>query len=155
MPPPSSQPEAIVDSNGRHIRTRTIDDRFEKYPIIMAAPVNCLGIGDFQEVWKTEGMDRARAGHVLFSFDATYDDTARLFSNLYLEINVVGYVGSTPELLLYVTLDSNSLGEFEWDDPDTFTALAFEVRQNVDGVNTADTTGITRLTLNVQGAYWR
>lgn len=149
-------PEVLKDSTGRHIRTRELDDRFERFPIIMVAPVNARGTGPaFQEVWKTEGMERARAGHVTFSFDAQYDDTTRTFSNLYLEVNVIGYVGNTPTVVLYTTLDMNGIGEFEWDDPDTFSNLAFEVRQNVDGVVTGSVVGIVSVTFNVQGAYWR
>ena len=149
-------PEKIKDPTGRLIRTRELDDRCELYPVVMTAPVNAMGTGTaFQEVWRSTGMERARAGHVVFSFVAEYDDVTRLFSNLFLEVNVIGYVGNTPEVVLYVTLDPNSLGEFQWDTPDTFSNLAFEVRQNVDGVVTPDTTGIVSLNLNVQGAYWR
>lgn len=150
------EPEKIEDPTGRHIRTRVIDDRFERYPIIQSAPVNARGSGpEFLEVFRTESMERARAGHVVFSFDATYDDATRTFANLYLEVNVLGYVGSAATLLEYVTIDSNALGEFEWDHPESFSNLAFEVRQNIDGVVTPVTTGIVSCTFNVQGAYWR
>ncbi len=148
--------EVLKDPTGRVIRTRELDDRFERFPIIMTAPVNAMGTGPaFQEVWQSEGMERARAGHVTFSFDAQYDDTTRLFSLLCLEVNVIGYVGNTPTLVLYTTIDQNGLGEYEWDDPDTFSKIAFEVRQNIDGVNTPDTTGIDACTFQIQGAYWR
>lgn len=147
--------QTIKDPTGRVIRTRDVDDRGERFPVIQTAPVNARGLGDFQEIFRTENMERARRGHVVFSFDATYDDTARTFSNLYLEVNVIGYVGNAGTLVQYCTLDTNSLGEFEWFDPETFSNLAFEVRQNIDGVNTASVTGIISCTFNVQGAYWR
>ena len=147
--------DKILDPTGRHIRTRTIDDRGERFPIIQSAPVQALGFGDFQEIYRTENMDRARRGHVVFSFDAVYDDATRLFAMHMLEVNVIGYVGNAATLIEYVTLDVNALGECQWFDPETFSNIAFEVRQNIDGVNTADTTGIDSCTFNVQGAYWR
>ncbi len=147
--------QTIVDGTGRVIRTRDVDDRGERFPIIMTQAVNVRGIGAFNEVYRTESMERARRGHVVFSFNAEYDDVARTFANLYLEVNVVGYVGNAGTVVEYVTIDTNSLGEFEWDEPDTFINLGFEVRQNIDGVNTASVVGIDSSLFTVQGSYWR
>jgi hypothetical protein len=148
--------EVIKDGTGRVLRTRELDDRFELFPIIMTAPVNARGTGtDFQEVWRTADMQRARAGHVTFSFNAEYDDVTRTFANLYLEVNVLGYVGNSATVVMYTTIDMNTLAEFEWDDPETYSNLAFEVRQNIDGVVTPVTTGIVSCFFNVQGGYWR
>lgn len=148
--------EKIKDPTGRVIRTRELDDRFELFPLNMSAPANARGTGtDFVEIWRTPAMERARAGHVVFSFDLTVDDATRLFANAFLEVNVIGYVGNAGTVVQYSTIDVNSLGEFEWDEPETFSNLGFEVRQNIDGVVTPDTTGIVSLFFNVQGAYWR
>jgi hypothetical protein len=130
--------------------------RFDRFPIVMTQAVNVKGGGtDFTEVWRTENMERARRGHVTFGFLATFDDVARTFSNLFLEVNVVGYVGNTGTVVMYTTIDVNSLGEFSWEDPETYTALSFETRQNIDGVNTPSGVGIVTSVFSVQGSYWR
>jgi hypothetical protein len=147
--------ETITDATGRVIRVRDLDDRGERFPIIQGAPASCAGIGVFTEVFKTESMERARRGHLTYSIDVHLNDS-RTWSNLYLEVNVIGYIaGGPPSVVQYTTIDVNILGEFEWLEPDSFSNIGIEVRQNLDGVVDGQTNGIDWLRLNVQGAYWR
>ena len=143
----------FVDASGRII-IRETDDRGERFPIIQSGPAQCSGIEDFTEVFRTESMERARRGHITFTVDLRTNEAFGLTS-LLLEVNVVGYVGGASQVLQYVTMDANALGEFEWEDPESYSAIAMEVRQNLDGVNDDSVVGIDYLRLNVAGAYWR
>lgn len=134
-------------------RTRD-DDSGERFPLTQSAPAECLGIGTFTEVWRSETLERARRGHVAFSVDVRAAIHGLPF-RLSLEVNVIGYVQGFGQLVLYTTIDHNNPGEYEWSEPETFSALAMEVRQNINGVNSDATTQLLAVRLNVAGAYWR
>lgn len=144
----------LLDPTGRVIRIREDDDRGERFPIIQGGPASCAGIGLYTEVFRTENMERARRGHITFTVDLSVND-ASTFGSLFLEVNVIGYVNGAAQVVEYLTMDQNTLGEYEWAEPESFSNIALEVRQNIDGVVAATTIGITYLRLNVAGAYWR
>lgn len=142
----------VQDPSGRVV-VREIDDRGESFPIVQSAPANVRGLDVFQEVFRTESMARARRGQITFNIDTILTDSFGGF--LMVEVNVVGFVGGASEVLQYCTIDPNQLAEFRWEEPQSYSAIALEARQNVNGVNTSDTTGITQLRLNISGRYWR
>jgi hypothetical protein len=83
-------------------------------------------------------------------------DAAFLGQFVFIELNVIGYVASAPQVLMRTAMDSNTnLVTFRWDVPETYGALGIEARQNVNGQPSGDPTGIVDLNFSVAGTYWR
>lgn len=130
------------------------DDRGQPYALIQSQPANVLGLGVFSELVRIP-LTRARRGHLLLSGNV---QTSGAFPGQYvaIEINVVGFVGAAPTRL-YATALTNlfNLVAFGWEEPETYSSLAFEARQIVDGQPSFVSTGITLLTFTIAGTYWR
>lgn len=79
------------------------------------------------------------------------------FTNQYLamEINVVGYVGSSASLLKRIGLDNNqNQSRYIWDGSEAWQSIGIEARQIVDGVPDG-TTAVQQLTLGAVARLWR
>jgi hypothetical protein len=146
-------PRTTRDPSGRVTIVET-DDRGSPFPIIVSQPVNVRGIAAFSELVRIP-MERARKGHLLLSA-LVRTNGLFLAQFVFVEINVVGYVASAPQVLMRTALGANTnLVTFSWDEPDTYGSLGIEARQNVDGQPSGDTAGIDDLNFSVAGTYWR
>jgi hypothetical protein len=149
----TGDPRTIRDPSGRVTITET-DDRDTSFPIIVSQPVNVRGIAQFSELVRIP-LERARRGHLILSASVR-TNLLFLAQFVFIEVNVVGYVASAPQVLMRSAMDSNSnLVTFHWDVPETFGSLGIEARQNVNGRPSGDTTGIDDLNFSVAGSYWR
>jgi hypothetical protein len=150
---PYDQPQTTVDPTGR-VRIIEKDDRGQPFSLFQSQPASVLGVGAFSEVLRLE-MLRARRGQ-LFLAASIFTTTA--FTNQYVAIayNVVGFLGAAGSVLMRSGLTNTfPIASFEWEEPETYSALAIEARQIVDGVPSAVQTGIQTLNLTCYGFYWR
>lgn len=80
------------------------------------------------------------------------------FTQQYLgmEINVTGYVGSTPILLKRIGMDQSlsNQARYIWDGPEAFQAIGIEARQIVNGLPDGTVTP-QALTLGLVARLWR
>jgi hypothetical protein len=151
--PDSSTTEA-TGPGGVRVRIVENDDRGQPYPLIQSQPANILGMSVYQEVVRLE-MVRARMGQIFVSASIA---TTAAFTGQYVAIgyNVVGYLGSAGSVLLRSGLSNTfNLAAYTWEEPESYSSLAIEARQIVDGLPSGVTTGITVLSLAIAGTYWR
>lgn len=147
------EPKIWQDPSGR-VRVVESDDRGMPFNLFQSQPASVLGIPTLSEVLRLE-MEHARRGHLYISSNIV---TTAAFTGQYVAIayTVVGYRGSAGSVLFRSGLaGAFNLAEFKWDEPETYSSLAVEARQIVDGAGSSVVTGITVLTLSVFGTYWR
>jgi hypothetical protein len=147
------EPKTITDATGR-VRIIERDDRDQPYPLIQTQPASVLGVGTFSEVLRLE-MLRARRGQLFLS--ASINTTAA-FLGQYAAVayNVVGYLGAAGTVLMRSGLSNYfPLASYEWEEPETYSAISIEARQIVDGLPSTVQTGIQTLSLTCYGFYWR
>lgn len=149
----NGDPTITRDPSGR-VTIQETDDRDCPFPIIVSQPTIVRGIAAFSELVRIP-LERARRGHLLLSA-AVRTNAAFLAQFVFIELNIIGYVASAPQVLMRTAMDSNTnLVTFRWDVPETYGALGIEARQNVNGQPSGDTTGIVDLNFSVAGTYWR
>jgi len=74
---------------------------------------------------------------------------------LCIELNILGYIGSTPIVLARTAMDSNlNTYRHSWDLPESYSAIGFEARQNVDGAASGAAVAQT-LVFAVSARLWR
>lgn len=130
------------------------DDRDTPFPIIVSSQISVRGIPAFSELVRIP-LERARRGHLLLS--ASVQTNAAFVSQfVFIEVNIVGYVASAPQVLMRAAMDGNSnLISFAWDEPECYSSLGIEARQVVNGIPSGAATGIDVLGFSVAGTYWR
>lgn len=147
-------PTTVTDASGRVIIT-TKDDRDTPFGFQSPNAISINGLAAFSEVFRFE-LTRARRGHVLLSANVATDGS---FANqyVYIEVNVLAYVGATPAVVMRTGLDQNlPQVKWTWDVPDTYSQIGIEARMIVDGkAPTGAVVGVDSLTLAAIGTYWR
>jgi hypothetical protein len=141
------------DPSGRVIIEER-DDRDTSFAITTPQPGDVRGLSAFSEIIRIP-LERARRGHLVLS---ALIATTAAFTNQFLaiEVNVVGYVGSSGTVVAATALDNNfNLVEFSWDQPSTYAAIGIEAREIIDGQPSGSSTGIGTLTVSLAGTYWR
>jgi hypothetical protein len=129
------------------------DDRDSPFPLLTPGALDVRGIAAFSELVRLS-TERARKGHLTLSGQVA---TSGAFTGQFacMEIHVIGYVASTPTILLSSALGAGGLLSFSWDEPESYSALGIEAQQIVDGAPSGDATGIDVLSFAVAGTYWR
>lgn len=147
-----SQPVITTDPTGRVVIQES-DDRDTGFPIV-TPPYSVLGIADFSVLAQVP-LERARRGVLLITGNVV-TNASFTGSFVVLEMNVIGWISGSPTVIMSLALDSNiPVATCEWDVPETYSAVGIEARQNVDGLPSGVTTGITTLAFSLAGTYWR
>jgi hypothetical protein len=142
----------LRDPSGRVVIEET-DDRDTPFALLIPQPLDVRGVGAFAELARLL-TDRARKGHLTISCQAS---TTGAFTGQYLcaDIRIIGYVASSPTVLMSSALGAGALLSFSWDEPESYSGIGIEARQIVDGAPSSSTTGVALLGLAVAGTYWR
>jgi hypothetical protein len=148
-----TEPRTTRSPDGRVTIVET-DDRDTPFPIIVSSQISVRGIPAFSELVRIP-LERARRGHLLLSASVQLNP-GFVAQFVFMEVNVVGYVASAPQVLMRAAMDRNSnLVSFAWDEPECYSSLGIEARQVVNGIPSGDATGIDVLGFSVAGTYWR
>ena len=147
------EPRTTRDPTGRVTIVET-DDRDTPFPVLVSSQISVRGIPAFSELVRIP-LERARRGHIMLSASVQLN-ASFVAQYVFMEVNVIGYVASAPQVLMRAAMDRNSnLITFAWDEPECYSSLGIEARQVVNGIPSGDATGIDVLGFSVAGTYWR
>lgn len=142
----------IHEGSGRVVIEES-DDRGTVESWNLAQAADMRGVGAFKEIARVETRGRAR-GQVLVTGQVVAGG-AFTGNYLYVEFNIVGYVGSQPTIVARGCIgQKNPQQRYTFEDVDAFDELAIEARQVVDGAASSNTTAQAAL-LSASGRFWR
>ena len=115
--------------------------------------VDVRGQQAFVEVFRRE-IKGAGRGQLVITADV-FGGSAFLDQFLAVEVQTIGYLGSTPTVLARAALSrTHNQQRVEFSEEDSFDVIAVEARQIVNGAPSGATTP-QRVAVGVQGRFWR
>ena len=139
----------VVDESGRVHITLTRDNPLN---VVVTQNYSAINAGAFVELARLD-MNEVTRGQLIIG-SSIAQPAGFTGDSLIMEINVIGYLGSTPTIVDRGALSQSSTSRrFRFDDVENYTALGIEARQMVNGLPNSTATPLT-LSFQGFGLFW-